>query len=271
MTTNTIKNEDGVKQYLKLPKFFRNGIEQRFFSIVRIFSMLIASIAVIICAAALIWAIQQFTSSANTDIAEPEINYQKYKEQLEDNHAQRYEDGYSPAQQSTEDKEAQLERESEQLAIRKEFDSYYKNIAENISDYAKTMGDEPLKDYPKLNDHLFKVLVTQNDNSFTLTQALEDFTDTLKDQAEELKNLNNTDVRRVTWLQSLNWFLGEIDSQILAEENRIEKEHNLARRDRSSALQTIAISGVAFLVFMLFVIILVLLKIENNTRSEVIS
>jgi|GEM_PF-5409675 len=187
MTTNTIKNEDGVQQYLKLPKFFRNGIEQRFFSIVRIFSMLIASIAVIICAAALIWAIQQFTSSANTDIADPEINYQKYQEQLEENHAQRYEDGYSPAQQTTEDKEAQLERESEQLAIRKEFDSYYKNIAENISDYAKIMGDEPLKDYPQLSDHLFKVLVTQHDNSFTLTQALEDFTETLQDQAKSLK------------------------------------------------------------------------------------
>jgi len=70
----------------------------------------------------------------------------------------------------------------------------------------------------------------------------------------------------VTWLQSINWFIEEIDSQILAEENRIEKEHNLARKDRNSALQTIAISGVAFLVFMLFVIILVLLKIENNTR-----
>jgi len=252
--------------FSRLRSFLPTNIESGFFSIVRTFCMGVATLAVLVFLATITASAFKFTSTADTDAKKPEIMYQNYQAELEDTYNQRYEseDDSSDTQQSKSD---QLEQESRELEIRKKFMATFTLVEQNINVYARMVGDKPTSDYPTLDRIVARRLIDPDKPDYTLLNQLLTFTEDLKNKAAELSKLESNDPRKVKWVNALDWFLEQEGTHLKTEERRIEREYLQVGEDKQDALQLMMASGVAFLIFMLFVIILVLLKIETNTRQ----
>jgi len=90
----------------------------------------------------------------------------------------------------------------------------------------------------------------------------------MRDDANEVKTLNADDVRRTEWLTSLNWWLDARKQHTQTELARINYERAQAMDSKAEALTQLMVVGVAFALFMYFVIMLVLMRIESNTRVQ---
>jgi len=240
-------------------------IEHSFISFVGMFSMLVAILAIATLLITLAIGINHYTKTVNEEVSDPDISYQDYKEEKQDVYNQSYE-YESPMDSETDIKAAQLEEDEAKLKLDKKFDHFYTQITQNFNAYAKEIGDAPISSFPTLRKDLFSLLITNEDGSFHLMQPLLDFSSSLKEDAGEFKKLAEDDLRKVKWIDALNWFLAQKDEHLNIENRRIEREHNQVRRDKSEASQFMMIAGGAFLVFIFFVLLLVLLKIERNTR-----
>ncbi|GEM_PF-2590564 len=243
-------------------------IEHSFISFVGMFSMLVAVIAICTLLVSLAIGGNQYTSSVNKTISEPDIDYQDYKDAKQDAYNQSYE-SEDPMVSDTDKKAAKLADAEAKLNLDKKFNSFYTPIAQNFNVYAKETGDNPVSNFPNLRGDLFRLLIDNEDGSFHLMQPLLDFSIDLKDSAADIKKLPENDSRKVKWIDSLNWFLEQKDSHLHRENMRIENEYQRVKHDKEEAAQFMMLAGGAFLVFIFFVLLLVLLRIERNTRVNV--
>jgi len=263
---------DGVDKIKKIKEqsgrfrsLLPSDIEVSFFSVVRKFCMFIATISILVVAVLLMTSLSDFMSSADEDISEPDVSYSDYKDKLQ----KRYDQSYiqkDSGMSSTEQKENKIAEDSKKLKFEKEFDEYYIKIESNLNEYAKTVSDDPVSNY-NLREWILKKAI--DENSFEIMEELDDFVDDLINDANNLKKLGQDDVRRQKWIKSLEWFFDERDAQLQLENARIQQEHLDAMVDKTEALSQLMVAGSAFMVFMFFVIILVLIRIETNTRIQV--
>jgi len=250
----------------KFRSLFPDDIETTFFSVVRKFCMFIASISIIVVVIFLLSSLSDFMSSADEDISDPDVSYNEYKDELQN----RYDNSYvtkdsATSSSSTEQKERKLIADSERLEFEKEFDKDYKEIEKHLNEYAKIVGDDPVSNYNIRKWLLDKA--TEEDNLDSLNE-LNDFVEDLRDDADKLKKLDSADQRRPKWIKSLEWFFDERNKQLQNEHERIQQEHYEAMTDKAEALTQLIVAGSAFITFMFFVIILVLMRIESNTRMQ---
>jgi hypothetical protein len=82
-----------------------------------------------------------------------------------------------------------------------------------------------------------------------------------------LAKLGVGDARRVHWDQFLQWYTLAYREQIGAEERRIATERMSVENGKSQAVMDFYKAAAAFGVFVLATILLVLLRIERNTRQ----
>ena len=242
-------------------------IEHSFIAFVGMFSMLVAVIAICTLLVSLVIGVNQYTRSVNETIAEPDIAYQDYKDEKQDVYNQSYESEGSIVS-DTDKKAAELADAEAQLKLDKKFDNFYTPIAQNFNVYAREINDDPVSSIPSLRADLFRLLIENENGSFHLMQPLLDFSIALKGEATDIKRLTATDTRRVKWIDALNWFLAQKDVHLQQENKRIENEYRQMKHDKAEATQFMMLAGGAFLVFIFFVLLLVLLKIERNTQIE---
>jgi len=79
---------------------------------------------------------------------------------------------------------------------------------------------------------------------------------------------NNPDKEIISWIAFLEWFSGKFEASISNEQERIQSEELEALADKASALTTLGVVGGALVAFMLFTMMLALLRIEINTRKD---
>ncbi len=132
-----------------------------------------------------------------------------------------------------------------------------------MNEYAKIVGDDPVARHPVRND-LLQIAIHQQ--SLDAIAELDDFVEDLVDDADNLVKLGKADVRRPSWMSSIEWFFFERKNQLRHEHERVQQEQHDALQDNANALVNLMVAGSAFIAFMFFVIILVLMRIESNTR-----
>jgi hypothetical protein len=86
--------------------------------------------------------------------------------------------------------------------------------------------------------------------------------------ADSLAKLENSDPRRVRWDAFLVWYTGHYAQQLNGDVDRIDAEKSKALSDAAEAPMLLYGAAIAFGVFVFGTIILVLLRIELNTRPE---
>ncbi len=248
----------------KFRGYFPDDIESSFFSIVRKFCLLIASISLLVVALWLLLSLNGYMASVDEDHSDPDVSYNDYKEELQIKYDQTYATTGQSGSSKTEQKERKLIADSERLEFEKEFDKYYNEFVITVNEYAKIVGDDPVHD--GVRDFLLKMAVEDNDLGFM--DDLNDFVEDMRDDANEVKTLNADDVRRTEWLTSLNWWLDARKQHTQTELARINYERAQAMDSKAEALTQLMVVGVAFALFMYFVIMLVLMRIESNTRVQ---
>lgn len=239
-----------------------DDLEVAFFSVIRKFCMFVATVAILVVIMSLLVSVIDYMSSADEGISEPEISYVKYKDELQGKYEQKYQQQQTGLS-VTEKKEKQLAIDGEKLEFEKEFDEYYHEIELNLNEYAKIVGDDPVARHPVRND-LLQIAIHQQ--SLEAIAELDNFVEDLVDDANNLVKLGKSDVRRPTWVSSIEWFFFERKKQLRLEHERIQQEQHDALQDNANALKKLMMAGSAFIAFMFFVIILVLMRIESNTR-----
>jgi len=264
--------KEGVEKIISLKEkspnfrsFLPDDIETAFFSIVRKICMFIASVSIIVVIIFLLSSLSDFMSSADEDILEPDISYIEYKEELQNRYDKSYTTKENASSLLTQQKERKLIADSKSLKFEKKFDKYYNEIEKNLNDYAKIVGDDPVSNYNIREWILKKTIKAGNLDSL---DELNDFVEHLRDDADKLKILGGDDQRRPKWIKSLEWFFDERDKHLENEHERIQQEHFEAMTDKAEALTQLMVAGSAFITFMFFVIILVLMRIESNTRIQ---
>jgi hypothetical protein len=104
--------------------------------------------------------------------------------------------------------------------------------------------------------------------AWNYVEGLDKATGDLAADADSLAKLEINDPRRVRWDTFLDWYTEQYTQQLSAELERIDAEKAKALSDVAEAPLFLYGAAVAFGIFVLGTIILVLLRIELNTRPK---
>ena len=73
------------------------------------------------------------------------------------------------------------------------------------------------------------------------------------------------------WDRFFAWVITELQRQIEAENERVQRESAEVATNGAEAMRLLGAAGVAFIVFVFFTLMLVLIAIERNTRTHLLS
>jgi len=240
-------------------------LDKAFFGIVRRFGLLIAFLALIITVGALVWGIVLYQTQVHEAIAKPNIDYEKYKQSLRP----------APTAQG----QATMAAEStpfsseapRKTAFERQFDVYVGWIVANGNRYLSpdfTMREEVVRSSCKEMTDRFPA-----DQHDSLTLAFMDqfamLSGTFADDPANRANLTDPSEKGKRWGNFSSWVVTELQAQIEAENERVQKETAQAAANKVQALQLVGAAGVAFVMFVFFTLMLVLIAIERNTRTVV--
>ena len=157
---------------------------------------------------------------------------------------------------------------------------YSAEIATTINRYAIEVGQEGVT-----TDDIFKFIKQvknrYDEDTFELFKTqLKDSLSKLLDYGKSFKNSNEDINYAIKWQDYLVWFKEDFSNQLEQEKekynssvNRLERlrseKMNKAFEAKTKLFSLLSTMGIALIVFILFTMILVLFKIEFNTRSKI--
>ena len=240
-------------------------MDKTFFGIVRRFGLLIALVALIVTVGALAWGIMLYQTSVRQDIAKSKIGYEKYKESLRQ----------SPTTQGqtamdTHSTSSSLEA-SGKTAFERQFDVYVGQIVANGNRYLSpefTVTEEEIRSNCK---ELTDQLTTEQHDSLALgfMEQFAKVSGTFADDPVNRANLSLPYEKGDRWGKFNSWIVTEFQAQLGAENERVQKETLEAAANNIRATQLLGTAGVAFITFVFFTLMLVLIAIERNTRTVI--
>jgi cytochrome c2 len=156
---------------------------------------------------------------------------------------------------------------------------YSAKLTESINRYAITVGQEGVT-----VDQVFeflKDLKNKYDSSAfeTLKVELQHGVEQLLHDVESLKKVKNDMNNTIVWRDFIVWFLKDFDTQIAEESKKYQQSLSQQKKEESQKLsnateaeiklmQLLTALGTALIIFILLTMILVLFKIEANTRKK---
>jgi hypothetical protein len=247
-------------------------MEQRFFSIVRGFGLIVTAAALIGACVLGIMALKQATSSADETVRKPTASYADYQRVLDKN-AQANTASGAGGDTTLQRKEAEAARANAELELEHRLQPHLDVIMASLNSYA-TAVDVPKPDAQHVKDFIrqMQTQITTATNNDALgwgyVEGLEKSTKELAADAGRIAKMDAGDARRVRWDQFLQWYYNAYVNQINLEERRIQGERSNAELQKAGALVQLYLAAGAFGVFVMATILLVLLRIERNTRQE---
>ena len=236
-------------------------MERKFFTIVRILGAFIASLSLLAVVSGGIMAYNQLTSAADTEIKTPQVEFSSFEKESApsaDGNEQNYEEDKSIQKNVVDGDTSDYE---------KQFDKYFTKIVDNINKYAEkynvgTVNEEPLKNY--LNGQL------ENYDADLALSYMHQLT-TITAQLLTSPNAKNTITGEpMKWDELITWFNNKFQQQVSLEQERVQSEEMEAASDKIAGLTTLGVVGASLFVFMFFTMVLVLLRIESNTRKDAV-
>ena len=220
-----------------------------FFTFVRWVGLSVASIALIVVIGGGIVAYQQYAGTQG-DVHAPEVEFNDFKT-------------FKNFVPEAKDAAALKEKQDEFYAT---FDEHYAVILENITTYAKSVNQTTVS-AKELEKYLFNLVsIYDYDLKTSYLQQLALETKNLVDYGEEIHD--GATFKTIEWTGFLNWFSKDFDTKLQEELDKRATEKSTLITIEASLFTTLTMIGIAFAAFMFFVLTVLLLKIEANTREE---
>src|SRR5574344_2352884 len=239
-------------------------MENKFLSISRKFIFFMAGLSLAIAIISSLIALAKFTSSADETIKVPKVDSESYFKQQEKKEEIKSSKSKleSKVESSIENTKSKVDIEAEKSA---------KIVFDNLNQStSKILGVE--------NSNLFKIEVIENifkDNFAKQIilisdeeHAIEFFKNISIDSANTVKNFQFFKDKDSNPGEYIDWYFQQYYKALKEENKRIEAERTQSILEKSEAVTFITITGIIFGVFIILTIILVLFKIEINTRKE---
>jgi hypothetical protein len=238
----------------------------KFFRIVGVASYILAALALAVAIFATIASGNAWLTGVDEDIQQPEIGMEGYREYV--NPEAESDDPVGLGEMDRKN------REEENSAIQERIN----NLAVLINKYARLTsqgsankegldnwlrsqaGNLPHADYLRFLDSLIESFETD------LVNPAENEDPSLL--VTNIPGLAGADTTHINWDKYLEWFTWEYLSRYQSELARIEQEKLEQAQAKAGAIATLIIAGSAFAIFVFATVILLLVRIESNTRSQ---
>ena len=239
-------------------------MDKAFFGIVRRFGLVVAFLALVSCLGAIAWGVMLYQTPVQRQLATPSLNYSQFKESLRPTPVNETANGSTEQFQAPGSSQRQSKTEFE-----RKFDAFLSQIVINGNRYLSP--DFTLREDRIRSACLEMTQSLPQDQHDALALAfMEQFAAASKKFADDPANRANVyspSDKGDRWQAFINWITSELQRQIQAESERVQQETAKAMENRTQALQVFAMGGVAFIAFVFFTLMLVLIAIERNTRQ----
>lgn len=242
-------------------------VERQFFTITRWFGLIATTIAL---AAALIAALvggYKLVNIPDTHIHTPTISYDDFRRTAE---ASRQDNKPANIDTTLNEKEAAAARASAEAEFEKRLKPYLDAIVTSLSIYA-TKTDQPKPSAHGIGDYIRSKMQEiegygPDDLAWKYVEGLSKAANDLAFDGDRLAKSEVTDPGRVRYDSFLDWYTQSYVQQLGAEVQRIDAEKTQALSSVAEAPIIFYAAVIAFSIFVLGTILLVLLRIEFNTR-----
>ncbi|TWX55784.1 hypothetical protein [Colwellia hornerae] len=246
--------------------------QNKYFSIVTSFSFFVATIAIISSITFSSSTLMGHLNSSKIEESSGLPTYEDLKGSLEQKELSRYEP--ADAEYDTSDSEAKIKNEINRKDYIEKINSYFIDVEKNINSYAKILSQQSVKEYgsERLKDNIqryneFGYKYYQADK-YEVWKSIIQFTDNMSNDAGDVSELKDGDYRKQEWEVTISWFLDKYEQKVQnhqKEQQNIDEETVRLKQESSEALLYALYS---FAIFMVFTLILTLLRIEKNTRGD---
>lgn len=238
----------------------------KFFRIVGVASYILAAIALAVAIFATIASGSAWLTGVDENISQPEISMDDYRESL--NPESETEESLPVGDLAPEDYEEQKSEIQERI----------NNLTVLINKYGR-LTSQPGANKEGLGNWLRSQTnrLSHQDYVRFLDSLIDTFKHELVEPAESedpsllvtnIPGLENADTTHVNWEKYLGWFAWEYMSRYQSELARIEQEKMEQAQAKAGSIATLIIAGSAFAIFVFATVILLLVRIESNTRNQ---
>ncbi len=246
------------------------AIEHRFYSILRGFGLLATTIALIAAIFAAVNGISKITPHTESVLQPPNATYEDFRRQMAADRSDVSPISADTTLQKKEEAAAEASAEAEfEKRLKPELDS----IVADLGSYAaKTDQAKPsaqaVGDYVRTKMQRVTRVSGADTLAWRYVAGLKNATHELFLDSDRLSKLEPSDQRRVRWDVFLDWYNEQYEHQINVEIQRINSDNAQAVSNAAQAPVYFYVAAVAFGIFIFTTLLLLLLRIEANTRPS---
>ncbi len=244
-------------------------IERQFFTLVRWFGLLVTALALVGVVVSCLVAVGKMTSKANEHMRQPTATYADYMQVKEHDQAVHT---TANVDDTLERKEQEAAKAAAEVEYLRRLKPHLDLILNNLTLYAAKVdvgkpSAQAVGDYVRRNMTEISSINNNEDLAWGYVDSLEKASTDLTADGERIAKFGINDARRVRWDEFIAWHANAFKEQIVQEKRRINGENIRIAEEKASALFNLYAAGGAFAVFVTATILLVLLRIERNTRA----
>ncbi len=235
----------------------------RFFKIVGVVSYIAATLALIVAIGFAVMAGVGFVGRVDDVAKQPKPSFDEFLQKQRAEAASRTQSD-TPPESSLNDNEPKIEDQAFQAKLTPLLNRVY--AAVNRFGAATNQGSVEPAEFEK---YLLKRTDEFDQEKYlAFLSSLGDAMEALASRSAQIAALPETDPGYVKWEQYVTWFTTTYIDQYHKEQRRIEEEKIAQEAERMRSLTLLAAAGSAFLAFVFFTMILLLVQIEANTRHS---
>jgi hypothetical protein len=244
-------------------------VERRFYTIVRWFGLIATSIALAIAAASAADGLFKLLPNTSAAVQAPKTTYDDFRRTTE---AHRTDNAARGTDTTLRDKEAAATNAAAEADFERRLKPHLDAILVNLTTYAEKVDQakpaaQAVGDYIRSNMKQAGRSAQDDAVAWGYVEGLERATHDLSADADRLVKLDSADPARVRWDLLLDWYTGQYNQQINAELQRIRTDQVRAAAEAAAAPGLFYAGAVAFGFFVFGTLLLLLLRIELNTRQ----
>lgn len=240
-------------------------LEIVFFKFVRWIGLVGATLVITISIILAMVTYSKYSTSVDDDIVNPEVSFSQYNDII-NKQAEADKASKSKVVES-DDKKIVSKPETKIDELTEKMNQYHSEVYSLLSQSAKIAQNQELSEIG-LENYLYKSYIDypNNDLKIRFMSELKEASSDFLNNTKEIKKSNSN--KFISEIEFITWFTTEFNTQVNDEVQRIEAEEEQVLLNKMSATANLPIIGALFGIFLLLVLVLVLLKIERNTRVE---
>ena len=244
------------------------AVERRFYTIVRWFGLITTSIALAISVIAAGGGLVKLLPPASGGIHKPTTTYENFRRETE---ARRTDRTQTRTDNTLQQKQEAAANAAAEADFERRLKPHLDAIVASLVSYSEKVNQskpsaQAVGDYVRSNMQQVFRSTSDEGIEWGYVEGLEKAAHDLAADGERLSKLDSDDPSRVRWDTFLDWFTSQYRQEIQAEIQRINSERVTAIANAAEAPGLFYAGAVAFVFFICGTLLLLLLRIEMNTR-----